>query len=211
MKKTTLLLITVLAISLTVSIVAARELPAITAAHRNQIKTMLKNYFIPTIHGWGVGYDCTSDNHITAKFHVVSTKILPRHQIMAIIREAKAGNARDWSDVVDRLKAAIDANATIVSKGRISINGVKYLLTNISKGETSLTADIRTIVDFATCKQENISAEDCELRGEKVGDVTITRRVQTELPGEPRIWGGTLNFNNTSYKFVALVYPRSGT
>lgn len=210
MKSIDLFLVAIIVVLLVSPVYAQRigRLPAIAETHKNMFKTMVRNYFHPVIHGWGVGYDCDSDTYVTAKFHVVDVKILPRTQITQIIRNARATNVTDWSVVMDEIKTAIDVNGTSVKKGRVSINGEKFLLTNIQTGDT-LSADIREIPDFSSCKVANISAEDCELNAKKVGDITITKRAGTELPGEPRVWGGTLNFRDNSYKFVALAYPRS--
>lgn len=206
MKKAVLLLVA----TLLISSVTAFELPRIGETERQAFTNMLRNYFLPTIHGWGIGYDCTSDAYLTAKFFVVNVKTLPYDQIVSILREAKASNTTDWFQIRERVRAAIEANGTIITKGRISINGTKYLLTNIVKTEASLTADIRSIPDFASCKQQGISYEQCELQGAKVGSISLAKATQTELPGEPKVWAGTLEFNGKTYKFVALTYPRSG-
>jgi hypothetical protein len=142
---------------------------------------------------------------------VVSVKIIPRAQIVEIIREAKAGNVTDWLEVRNRIKAAIDANGTTISKGRISINGTKYILTNITKTEDTWSAIIREMPNYTACKEQNISAEDCEISAAQVGEVSVKKRATTELPGEPKVWSGNLTLNAVTYKFVALAYPRAGT
>ena len=205
------LVVSILAILLTANIAAARELPSITAVHKDLFKTMIKNYFLPVIHGWGIGYDCASDTYITVKFHVVSVKIIPRTQTVEIIREAKVGNVTGWPEVRDRVKAAIDTNGTTMSKGRISVNGTEYILTNITKTEDSWSAIIREMPNYTSCKELNISAEDCESSATQVGDVSVTKRVTTGLPGEPRIWAGNLTYNTVDYKFITLAYPGAGT
>jgi len=201
-----LVLITILIISLTVTIAFA--LPRIAQTHKEGFKTMLQNFLTPVIHGYGIGF--TGDTYIIAKWHIVNSKILPRVDINDIIRQAKEENVTDWSVVRERIRVALEANGTIVKKGRIKIEKINYLLTNISVSETNAIADVREIPNWESCKQQNISAEDCELSGVKVGDVTITKRTkpQQEIPGEPRVWAGTMNFNGTAYTFVTLVYPR---
>ena len=195
-------------LALTMSIAYAQmTLPRITTQEKERFKEMLRNYFIPVIHGWGIGYDCANDEYITAKFFIVSVKILPRDQIVSILRQAR-NEGLGWSQIRERMRNAIEENGTIISKGRISINGTRYLLTNIQKTESSASADIRTIPNFTACKEEGVSISDCELRGEKVGSITINKRAQTELPGEPKVWAGTLSFKGIDYKFVALAYPR---
>jgi hypothetical protein len=203
-----LCLIAVLAISvLATTAMAKRNLPRIEAAQKLLFKNMLKNYFHPVVHGWGIGYDCDSDEALRVKFHVVDTKILARFRIMEIIGQVKSEDTDDWGTVRDRIQAVIDSEGIVVKKGRISIDNETFLLTNITTGDT-LAADVRKIPDYSACKQQNISAEDCDAQAEKVGDISITKRAGTELPKEPKFWVGTLNFNGSVYKFLALAYPR---
>ncbi|MBI5061062.1 MAG: hypothetical protein HZB67_02010 [Candidatus Aenigmarchaeota archaeon] len=205
-------ILAILAISILATTAMAKpekSLKQITKENKDEFKDMLKSYLRPQIHGWGIGYDCAGDTQISVKFQMTDIKILPRSQIINTIKDARASGDKDWSDVREEIKNALAANGTEIIKGRISINGVKYLLMNVTTSDTNASADIKQLPDYAACKQQNLSAEQCESNVAKIGDMTITRRVQTELPGEPRLWGGTLNFNSTAYKLVAIVYPRS--
>jgi len=43
-----------------------------------------------------------------------------------------------------------------------------------------------------------------------VGIISITKRTKPdqEIPGEPKVWAGTLTFNQVVYTFVTFAYPR---
>jgi hypothetical protein len=212
-KNMNLFLVAIVVISLIAALVYAQglqrgNLQSMTVASKNMFKTMVQNFFSPVIHGWGIGYDCDSDDYVTAKFYIINVRNLARNRVTEIIRNARQTNVTDWSTVRDRIQNALENEGTEIKKGRISIDGENFVLTNIQTGDT-LSADIREIPDYTSCKTENVTADDCELNAEKVGDITITKRAGIELPGEPKAWGGTLNFKEVSYKFVALAYPRS--
>lgn len=194
----------------TIFSVALARLGPIGETERLAFTNMVRNYLSPVIHGFGIGFDCTRDSYITAKFHVLNVRVLPFDQVLSIIREERnKSQVVDWSAVRERIRAAIDANGTIISKGRISINGTMYVLTNIVKTDTSFSAEIREVPNYTTCKQQNISAEQCELRSEKVGSISLTKGEATGLPSAPYIWKGTLEFKGATYKFGAFAYPRA--
>jgi len=220
MKKTTMLLVGLITLMISVTLVASqpklpiqsrlttvKALPRITKVHRVAFKNMVKNYFVPVIHGWGIGFDCSKDNYVRVKFHVVNVRTIPRDKIKQIITDAKEEGVEDWSVVRERIKEAIDAEGSVVKKGRMRIENEKYLLTDIEVGD-SLSADIRVIPNYTLCKENDMSLEECENNAEKVGHVEITKRTGTELPGDPRFWDGTLSFKDTDYRFVTLAYPR---
>ncbi|MEM5834477.1 MAG: hypothetical protein QXQ69_01350 [Candidatus Aenigmatarchaeota archaeon] len=190
--------------------VSLARLGPIGETERLAFANMIRNYLSPVIHGWGIGFDCERDSYITAKFHVLSVKILPFDQVASIIREEKnKAQVVDWSAVRERVRAAIDANGTIISKGRISINGTNYVLTNIVKTDTSFSADIRELPDYSKCRQQNISAEECELQSTKVGSISLAKGEPTGLPSAPYLWKGSLEFKGITYKFGAFAYPRA--
>ena len=199
----------VLVILASIAAVSSARLERITETERLDFANMIRNYLNPVIHGAGIGFDCTGDSYIVAKFHAVSVKVLPFDQITSIIREEKQkSQVVDWSQVRERIRAAIEANGTIISKGRISINGTMYALTNIVKTDTSFSADIKEMPNYTNCKQQNISAEQCEQQSATVGSISLTKGEATGLPGTPYLWKGTLEFKKT-YKFAAFAYPRA--
>ena len=210
MKKTTFLGIIAVSIILSAVIVAARQLPAVAITEKTMFKNLVKTYLHPSITGWGIGLNTQQDSYLVSKFHAVSVKILPRDQIIKILKDAKESNTTSWAEVRDQIKAALDANSTTMIKGRIQINKDHYILTCIVKTDTNFTGDIRTIPNYSTCSAGNISAEDCELQSTKVGDLSLTRKSAEFEAGKDRVWAGTMNFNNTAYTFVALVNPRVG-
>jgi len=213
MKKTLIALgiLVVLAITaVSANIAIAKQLPQIRNVEKTMFKNLVQSYLHPSINGWGIGLNSASDTYLVAKFHVVSVKTLPRAQIAQIIRDAKAGNATEWSEVRDKIKASIDANSTTVIKGRIQINKQQYVLTDIINAETTFSANIRDKPDYSACTATNISAETCELQSAKVGDLSLTMKTAELEENKQRLWAGTMNFNSTSYTFVALVNPRIG-
>ena len=180
----------------------------ITAQQKNQFKETLRSYFNPVIHGYGIGF--TETNYITAKWHITQVRTLNRVNINSIIREAKQGNETDWDAVRERVRVALESAVTTERKGRIRIEGEDYILTNMVVANESLTADIREMPDYAACKQANTTAEDCENNAAMVGSISITKRTKPdqEIPGEPKVWAGTLTFNQVVYTFVTFAYPR---
>ncbi|MEM7825775.1 MAG: hypothetical protein QW412_02875 [Candidatus Aenigmatarchaeota archaeon] len=199
------LILLVLATLGTIASVGIARLGPIRETERLAFTNMLRNYFNPVIHGVGVGFDCEGDSYITAKFHVVNVKVLPFNQVVTIIREeTQKPQLVDWYQVRERVRAAIEENGTIISKGRIYINGTMYTLTNILKTNTTFSADVN-------CKQQNISVEECEEQATKVGSISLTKGEPTGLPGTPYLWKGSLEFKDKTYKFAAFAYPRLGT
>jgi len=183
------------------------DLDDLDDTHKDMFKRMVKNFFSPEINGWGIGLNTATDTYLVAKFHGVSVKTLPRSVVNDIIRQAKAENITDWDTVRDRIQAALQANGTVKSKGRIKINKINYILTGISKSESTFSADIKNLPDFDSCKDQNVSAEDCENQAAKVGDLSLARKT-AEFEEKARVWAGTMNFNSSAYTFVALVNPR---
>ena len=204
MKK--LVVIALAAIVLTTTIAFA--LPKPLQSNKDAFKTMLKDYLNPVLHGYGIGFN--QDNYITAKWYITNIKILNRTEIKNVMQRAKSENVTDWNTMLIRIKSELDTNGMIAKKGRIRIDGKDYLLTRIQVYESNATADIREIPDWNACKQQNVSEDDCEIGSTKVGDLSLTKRTKSnqEISNEPKAWAGTLNFNNTAYTFVTLVYPR---
>jgi hypothetical protein len=210
MKKTVLLSIIVLVAIFSASIVVARQLTAIGNVEKNMFKNLVKGYLHPSISGWGIGLNTEKDSYLLAKFHAVSTKSLPRDQILQILKEAKAGNTTSWTEVRDRIKDALDAYNKTLIKGQIQINKNSYILTGIVRTDTTFTGTIRAKPDYSTCVSANVSAEDCEEQSTKIGDISLTRKSAEFEAGKDRVWAGTMNFNATAYTFVAIVNPRVG-
>jgi hypothetical protein len=202
--KKVLILVAVFLICIS-TIVVAKRLPTIATNQRTEFKTMLKNYFHPVLHGYGIGF--TSDTYITAKWHIVNVKILARNRIREII---SGTNTSEWSQVRDEIQNALQNEGTEIKKGRIRIGNTTYLLTNIQVSDETASADIREMPDYEDCKQQNISAEECETNAEKVGDMSLTKKTKAfeEIQGDPRVWAGTLNFKEVEYTFVTFAYPR---
>jgi len=202
--KKVLILVAVFLICIS-TIVVAKRLPTIATNQRTEFKTMLKNYFHPVLHGYGIGF--TSDTYITAKWHIVNVKILARNRIREII---SGTNTSEWSQVRDEIQNALQNEGTEIKKGRIRIGNTTYLLTDIQVSDETASADIREMPDYEDCKQQNISAEDCETNAEKVGDLSLTKKTKAfeEIQGDPRVWAGTLNFKEVEYTFVTFAYPR---
>ncbi len=199
------LVLIVLMVSVSAYIVYARKLPSITGNQRTAFKTMLKNYFHPVLHGYGIGF--TADTYVTAKWHITNVRILATNRIKNII---SGSNTTDWSQVRAEIQNALQDEGTLIKKGRIRIGKTNYLLTNIEVSNSTASADIKTIPNYTACKKVNTSAEDCENNSEKVGDITVTKKTNAieEATADPRVWGGILNFNNIEYTFVTFAYPR---
>jgi len=210
MKKTVLLTVIAITVILSATVVLARQLPSMRDVDKNMFKNLVQGYLHPSITGWGIGLNTQQDSYLVAKFHAVTVKSLPRDQILQILRDAKAGNATDWSDVRDRVKDAIDANGTNITKGMIQINKQTYILTGIVKTETTFNGTIRVKPDYSACVSANISTEACESQSTQIGDLSITRKTAELDQSKDRVWAGTMNFNSTAYTFVALVNPRVG-
>jgi hypothetical protein len=208
MKKIEILgIIAILAI-LSVSIVAARKLPTIGNTEKGMFKNLVQGYFHPEINGWGIGLNTEKDSYLIAKFHAVSTKTLPNSRVAEIIKEAREGNSTSWSDVRDKIKAALDTEGTTKTKGRMQINKETYVLTGIVRTNTTFTTDIRTKPDYSACVKQNITAEDCETQSTKVGDLSLTQKTAEFETNKQRVWAGTMDFNDTSYTLVAIINPR---
>lgn len=204
MKK--LVVIALVAMVLTATMAFALSKPL--QNNKDAFKTMLKDYLSPVLHGYGIGFN--QDNYITAKWYITNIKILNKTEIKYVIQKAKSENVADWNTMLVRIKADLDTNGMIAKKGRIRMEGKDYLLTKIQVSDANATAEIREMPDWNACKQRNVSAEDCEIESTKAGDLSLTKRTKPnqEISGEPRVWAGTLSFNNTAYTFVTLVYPR---
>lgn len=201
-----MIIVAIVAIVLITTVAFA--LPKPLQNNKDAFKTMLKDYLSPVLHGYGIGFN--QDNYITAKWYITNIKILNKTEINSVMHKAKSENVTDWNTMLVKIKADLDANGVVARKGRIRIDGEDYLLTKIQVYESNATADIREIPDWNACKQQNVSEDDCEIGSTKVGDMSLTKRTKAnqEISNEPRAWAGTLNFNNTAYTFVTLVYPR---
>lgn len=210
MKKVLALLIVILTVSMTTIVLARnnseRNLPEIRETERNAFKTMLKTYFRPNIHGYGIGF--SDDKYVIAKWNIVSVKILPKNIIKEVLSNT---NATDWSEIKDEIEDAIKTNGTILEKGRIRIGKTDYTLTNITISNSTAYADIRLMPDYNECKQSNTTAEDCENNSTKIGYLSLTKKTNVieDVEENTRVWTGTLNFNSTNYTFVTFAYPRS--
>jgi hypothetical protein len=181
----------------------------ISNVQKTALKATLRNYFSTVIHGYGIGF--TEENYIIAKWYVTNVRTLNRANINAIIRQAKQGNETDWDAVRERVREALVSVYTTIKKGRISIEGGNYILTSIFVTNESMTADIREIPDYESCQElVEFDAEMCEENSDKVGEIAISKRTkpQQEIAGEPRVWAGTLTFNDVRYTFVTFAYPR---
>jgi hypothetical protein len=178
----------------------------ITAAQKNQFKQTLRNHFTSVRHGYGIGF--TDDTYVTAKWHISNVRIVPKVNVNQMIREAKQGNATDWEAVRQRVREALEAGATTVKKGRIRISGRNYALTNIVISDNAATADINELPNYAACKEDELSAEDCETNANKVGELSLTKKTSTSDANEPNVWAGTLTLNDIVYTFVTFAYPR---
>jgi hypothetical protein len=224
MRKILGLFIAVLVISVTASMVFAREAEvgddrgnvaknndsakglAMKLQDREIIKSALKTQFSPVIHGYGIGF--TDGSYITAKWQFVNVKTLSMDSIKDIVSKS---NSTSWSDLKEELKTKLRASETVVSKGRLRIGRTDYILTNIQISNSTASADIRKMPDYDSCKQSNTSAEICESNSEKFGEMSLTKQTQAiEDESNAKVWAGTLSLNSTSYTFVTFAYPRVG-
>jgi hypothetical protein len=205
MKKYVTILVVTLAICLTTTAVLARNIQSPRDEEKNSFKNMLKSYLMPGAHGYGIGFN--GDQYITAKWYLVNVRTLSVGEIKHIVSDS---NASTWSEIKDEVQNAL-SNATKVTQGRINIGKTNYALTSIIASNSSFTADIRTIPDYNTCKQQNMSAMQCENNSTKVGDISVTekRNAITDSKENTRVWTGTLNFNSVAYTFVSFAFPRS--
>ncbi len=211
MKKTVLFSMITIALVFSAGLAMAKSLPVMKEVEKNMFKDLAKQNINPAITGWGLGLNTASDSYLVAKFHAVSEKTLPRKEILRILKDAKAGNGNaTWSEIKDSVKAAIAANSTTVSKGRVQINRETFILSGISRTNTTFTADIRSKPDYTACSASNVSSEDCESNSTKAGDLSLTKKMSEINPERHKLWAGTLNFNGTAYTFVALVNPMAG-
>jgi len=187
-------------------VIGVREMKRI--ALKNAFKALLR----PVIHGWGIGYTCGEDEEfLKIRFHVSSVRTLPRKKIVSaigsVVKDVKV-NKEGLVRLRERLKEVIEKEGKVVKKGRIVINGEKYLLTNIQKEDDALKADIKEGINYSECKLNNISVEDCENNAETVGSIEITKRTKTNLKNEPIFWAGSMNFKDKKYRVVFLAYPQ---
>ena len=193
---------TVLAVN-TPNIRSYIKLPEVTVTNKVEYKTMLKNYLSPVFDGYGIGIN--GDNYITAKWYITHVRTLPMDKIREIISNT---NSTTWSELKNDIQKVIQAEGNTTTKGRIKIGNTTYLLTNIQISNTTASADIRNMPNYNTCKQSNISAEDCESNSQKVGDLSIAKKTNVNTDENTRVWAGTLNFNSVTYSFVAFAYPK---
>ena len=207
----TILAILVIAIALTAISVYApqgegKNLQAMTVANKLEYKTMLKNYFHPVMHGYGIGF--TSDTYITAKWHITDVRILAKNRIREII--SGVNNTTDWSQIKQEIQDALQSEGNEIKKGRIMIGKTNYVLTNILISNNTATADIRELPDYSACKQANTTAEDCENNTALVGSLSLTKKTKAieDAQGDPKVWAGTLTFRNVTYTFVTFAYPK---
>ena len=189
--------------NMSVNAVSAR----ITAQQKNQFKETVRNYFNPVIHGYGIGF--TDQNYITARWQITQIRMLSTSQVRSMIQASTQGNETDWDAVRERVRTAL-STASTTRKGRIRIEGMDYVLTNMVVSNESLTADIKEIPDYTACREANITSDDCEADSTMVGDISMTKRTKPnqEIAGEPNVWAGTMNYNSVAYTFVTFAYPR---
>lgn len=205
MKKIIGLSIIVLLVSFTATVVYARNLPMITNANKMEYKNMLKNYLSPVNHGYGIGFN--ESNYVTAKWYITGVRTLNMSEIKEIVKNS---NATDWSQLRSQVQSALQTNGIEVKKGRINIGKNIYILTDINVTNSTVSANIREMPIYSNCKDQNITAEQCENIATQVGSLSLTKKtsaIETEA-NEPKVWAGTLNFNSTAYTFVTFVYPR---
>jgi hypothetical protein len=212
MKKVLALVTVLLVVAVTASVVfagpmatGARKLEAISNANKAAFKTMLQSYMLPVNHGYGIAL--SGDSYLTAKWNIVNTKVLSVDQIKSAVSQS---NATTWLGLKDDVKDAIKDHGAVVGKGRITIGKTAYVLTNLSVTNSSVTSSIRTVPNYSDCKQQNVSAESCELNSALVGNLSLTRKSAAvdDNGNEEKVWAGALNFNGTAYTFVTFVYPR---
>lgn len=200
-----IVLFAILSIILTSTIVFAIRLPAITAANKFSYKSMLQNYFHNVNYGYGIGLN--NDNYLIARWQIVNARTLNVSEIKNIV---SSSNATDWPQLRQEIQNALQTEANVVKKGRIRIGNTTYVMTNVQVNNQTLIADINEMPAYSTCAQQNISAEDCENNVQKIGDISIARKTEAiqSNGADPRVWAGTLDFNNVAYTFVSFVYPR---
>jgi len=195
----------VVLISVAASVVFARNLPAITIANKLEYKNMIRNYLSPVNHGYGIGFN--NDNYVTAKWYITNVRTLNMSEIKEIVKNS---NATDWSQLRSQIQSVLQAQGIEVIKGRISIGKIIYILTDINVTNSTVAANIREMPIYSNCKDQNITAEQCENMTTQVGSLLLTKKtsaIETEA-NEPKVWAGTLNFNSTTYTFVTFTYPR---
>ena len=195
----------VVLISVAASVVFARNLPAITIANKLEYKNMIRNYLSPVNHGYGIGFN--NDNYVTAKWYITNVRTLNMSEIKEIVKNS---NATDWSQLRSQIQSVLQAQGIEVIKGRISIGKIIYILTDINVTNSTVAANIREMPIYSNCKDQNITAEQCENMATQVGSLLLTKKtsaIETEA-NEPKVWAGTLNFNSTTYTFVTFTYPR---
>jgi hypothetical protein len=205
MKKILGLLVVILAISITASVVFARNLPAITAANKLSYKNMLKEYLSPVNHGYGIGFN--DNSYVTAKWYITSVRTLNMSKINEIVKNS---NATDWSQLREQVQNSLKSQGMNVTKGRINIGKNMYILTDINVSNNTVAANIREMPIYSNCKDQNITAEQCEIIATQIGSLSLTKKtsaIETQA-NEPKVWAGTLNFNSTAYTFVTFAYPR---
>jgi hypothetical protein len=179
-----------------------RKMIAISAANRMEMKDTLKNYFNPVSSGYGIG--TSGDSYITAKWYVASVRTLNLTEIKQTVSNS---NATNWAELRRDLQDSIKNVGIVVQKGRITIGNTTYVLSNLQISNTTASADIRTLPDYASCSQQNITAETCESNAAKVGDMSLSLKTPAVAQGkaDPKVWGGTLDLNSVAYNFVAFV------
>ncbi len=208
MKKMVLFSLITIALVFSASFAAAKNLPAMKEVEKDMFKSLAKQNINPVTIGWGIGLNTANDSYLVARFYAVSTKIIPRNEILQILKDARASNnITTWADVAGKIKAAIASNATTAIKGRIQINKEQYILTGVVRNETAFSGDIRSKPDYNICVASNVSAEDCEAQSAKVGDLSLARKTAEVNAERHKIWAGALNFSGTAYTFVTLVNP----
>ncbi|MFH0832440.1 MAG: hypothetical protein V1900_01815 [Candidatus Aenigmatarchaeota archaeon] len=207
MKTQKLLLVSVIAITVMFAVSVAKPLPKIVDADKGLFKNLVKDYLHPEMNAWGIGLNTAKDSYIVAKLHVTSVKTLPRSQIVQILKDAKAGDITTWGEVKDKIKEALDASGVTTTSGRIQVNKVQYVLTDIARTDTTFAATIREKPVYLTCTAANKTAAECDEQAATIGDLSLTKK-DAEFENKQKIWAGTMNFNNTAYTFVALVQPK---
>ncbi len=200
------LLVIILAVStitVTASAVLAKNLPAMTASSKLSYRSMLQNYFHPVLNGYGIGI--SGDTYVTARWHITSVRTLNMSDIKQIV---SGTNATDWSHLREEIQNALKNSGIVTQKGRIVIGNTTYVLTDIQVSNTTASADIRDLPNYATCKQQNTSAEDCENNASKVGSLSLSKKTNALQDTKDKVWAGTLVFREVTYTFVTFAYPK---
>jgi hypothetical protein len=208
MKNTLVILAVILVVSVTASMVFARglamgkNLPAVTAANRMEYKDMLKNYMSPINHGSGIGI--SGDTYVTAKWYIANVRMLNVSTLKEIIGNS---TATTWSGLRQDMQGYLQ-NASVLTQGRIEIGNTTYLLSNVNVTNSTATADIKNLPNYASCKQSNVTVQECENNAAKVGDMSLAKKTAIQdNPMDTRVWAGTLDINSVAYNFVTFVYP----